>query len=87
MQQGDNLFSLLMIGALCALFYFVLIRPQNQRAKAQRALLASLKKGDEVITVGGIIGSITTLGDHYLKLTVANGCEISIQHRREHPPP
>lgn len=56
------LFPLLVLGAM----YFLLIRPQQKRAKAQRDLLARLEVGDQIITVGGIVGHIVELHDREL---------------------
>lgn len=56
------LFPALVLGAM----YFLLIRPQQKRAKTQRNLLAGLEVGDEVITVGGIIGRVVELHDREL---------------------
>lgn len=80
-QQGDGMYSMLMVGVIFALFYFMLIRPQNQKLKAQRSMVASLSKGDEVIMSGGIIGKITHLDEQYMKLLIAEGCEISAQRQ------
>ena len=44
-------------------FYFLLIRPQQKRAKEHKAMLEALQKGDEVVTAGGIVGRITKIGD------------------------
>ena len=75
----DGSFSLIMIGAIFVLFYFMLIRPQNKRAKEHRELMSKLKKGDEVVTSGGILAKISKIDDQYIKLTIAEGVEISIQ--------
>jgi preprotein translocase subunit YajC len=56
-----------------------LIRPQNKRAKAHRELVGGLKKGDEVVTSGGILAKVVSLDDQYIKLAIADGVEISIQ--------
>ena len=50
--------------AIFVIFYFLMIRPQQQRAKAQRALIDAVKKGDEVVTGGGIIGKVTRVMDN-----------------------
>ncbi len=55
--------SLLPLVLLLGVMYFLLIRPQKQRVKAQRSLVMSLGVGDEVVTVGGIIGEIVGLDD------------------------
>ncbi|MBA2650050.1 MAG: preprotein translocase subunit YajC [Legionella sp.] len=77
--QSDGTFSLIMIAAIFVLFYFMLIRPQNKRAKEQKNLLARLKKGDEVITSGGMLGKIVSLDDQYIRVSPAEGIEISLQ--------
>ncbi len=56
--QADGTFPLIMIAAIFVVFYFMLIRPQNKRAKEHRDLVGALKKGDEVITSGGILGKV-----------------------------
>ncbi|KAF0812844.1 hypothetical protein IGB42_02687 [Andreprevotia sp. IGB-42] len=61
------------------LFYFMLIRPQQKRAKEQKAMLDALGKGDEIVTTGGIVGKITKAGDAYLTLELADGVEILVQ--------
>ena len=55
-----------------AVFYFLLIRPQQKRTKEHKAMLANLHRGDEVITAGGIFGSIHELGDDYVVLDLGD---------------
>ena len=50
-----------MYGAIFAIFYFVLIRPQQRQRKAHEATLQTLKRGDEIVTAGGIIGEVLTI--------------------------
>lgn len=78
-QQGDGSFSLVMIGVIFALFYFMLIRPQNKRAKAHRDLISQLEKGDEVATAAGILGQVISLDEQYIKLSIDKSTEITIQ--------
>lgn len=59
--------------------YFLILRPQNKRAKEAQNLLSSLNKGDEVITAGGLIGRIIKITDQYVVVTVAENVEILIQ--------
>ena|SRR5687768_5016844 len=59
----NQLGSLLPLVLLLGVMYFVLIRPQQQRVKAQRALITSLAVGDEVATIGGVLGRIVTIDD------------------------
>lgn len=78
---SDSMYSFWLMGLIFVLFYFMLIRPQNKRAKALRDLLSALKKGDEVVMSNGILGKITHLDEQYVKLTIADGCEISVQRQ------
>lgn len=61
-----------------AIFYFLLIRPQQKKAKEHRALLDSLKKGDQVITAGGIHGKVSAIDGDVVLLEVAAGVTIKI---------
>ncbi|MCF8508071.1 MAG: preprotein translocase subunit YajC [Hyphomonadaceae bacterium] len=63
---------------LIAIFYFLLIRPQNQRMKKHRAMIAAIKKGDTVITQGGIIGRIFKLGDDEVTIDTGEGGKLRI---------
>jgi preprotein translocase subunit YajC len=51
--------TILMYGAIGAIFYFVLLRPQQKQKKAHDAMLRSLRRGDEIVTSGGIVGEVT----------------------------
>ncbi len=77
--QTDSTFSLILIAAIFVLFYFMIIRPQNKRGKEQRELLNRLKKGDEIITTGGIIAKIISLDEQYIKISPAEGIEFNMQ--------
>jgi len=58
------------------LFYFLLIMPQQKRARQKKEMVANLKKGDRVLTSGGIIGTVTTLSSKVVTLQVAEGTRI-----------
>lgn len=77
--HSDGAFSMIMIVAIFVLFYFMLIRPQSKRAKQHKDLVTNLKKGDEIITAGGILGKVTSLDEQYVKLTASEGVEITLQ--------
>lgn len=77
--QTDGTFSLVMIAGIFVLFYFMLIRPQNKRAKEHRALVGNLKAGDEVITSGGMLVKVSKVDEQYLKVSIADGVEVSLQ--------
>ena len=68
-DQGMPL--LVMMIALFAFFYFIIIRPQTKRQKELKAMIEALNKGDEVVTTGGLVGRITDVSDQYLTLQIA----------------
>ena len=72
----SSLTNLLPLVIMFAIFYFLLIRPQQKKAKEHRALLDSLKKGDMVITAGGMHGKVSSVDDTVVTLEVANGVTI-----------
>ena len=66
------------IVVMIAIFYFLLYRPQKKQQNRRRAMLDNLKKGDQVITIGAIYGTIVELGDTSLKLKIADGVIIEV---------
>ena len=68
-----NLPPELFLIAMFVLMYFLLIRPQQKRAKDHKNLLKELKKGDEVVTNGGVIGKITVVDESFAEIEVASG--------------
>jgi len=76
---GADLIQLGFIVVLCAVFWFMIIRPQQKRQKEHRDLIANLGKGDEVVTSSGILGKITGLDDNYVTVRVANNVELKFQ--------
>lgn len=70
--------SLIPLIVVFIVFYFVIIRPQQQQQKKRQEMLANLKKGDKVITVGGIHGEITALHDDEVQLRIADKVEIRL---------
>ncbi len=77
-QQGGFPFFVMM-GVLIFFMYFAIWRPQSRRAKEQRELINSIAKGDEVVTAGGILGTINKLSDSYVVLSLADNVEITMQ--------
>jgi len=61
------------------IFYFLLIRPQQKRLKAHRGMIDELKKGDKVITAGGIIGTIRDVSEDTVKLDIADKVRVTIK--------
>jgi len=70
--------GLVMLVVMFAIFYFLLIRPQQKRAKQHRQLLDALKIGDEIVTAGGIHGKIAALQDKVVSVEIATGVKIKV---------
>ena len=64
---------------LIAVFYFMLIRPQQQKQKEHRAMVDALGVGTEVVTGGGVLGKVTEVGDQFLTVEIADGVNIKVQ--------
>jgi preprotein translocase subunit YajC len=64
--------------ALVAIFYFLLIRPQQKRNKDHKKMVGGAAKGDEIVTNGGILGKITEVGDHFVTLEIANNLSVKL---------
>ena len=78
-SSGSDLMTFLPMIGIFVVFYFLLIRPQQKRAKETKAMLSALQKGDEVITAGGVVGKISKLTDQYAVVEIAPSVEISVQ--------
>ena len=66
------------IVGMIVIFWFLLIRPQMRRQKEHQAKIASVKKGDQVVTSGGIIGKVTKVDDHYADIEIAQGVRVKV---------
>ena len=75
----SSLMSMLPLVLMFVVLYFVMIRPQMKKQKEAKAMIDALAKGDEVVTVGGMLGKVTKLNDSSLSLEIANGVEVQIQ--------
>lgn len=75
---GGNIGSFLPLILMFVAMYFLMIRPQQKRAKEQKAMMEALAKGDEVVTAGGILGRVAKVGDLYITLEIATG-EVVVQ--------
>ena len=76
---GNEFLSLLPMVGIFVVFYFLLIRPQQKRAKEQKAMIEAVQKGDEVVTAGGMVGKVVKLDDNYITLLVGGSTEIAFQ--------
>ena len=73
---GQNVTFLISLVLMVAIFYFLLIRPQQRRVRQQRDLVSSLGVGDEVVTIGGMFGTIFEMNDESVTLDVGSGTRI-----------
>jgi len=78
-QSGFDFTAILPLIIMFGIFYFLLIRPQQKKAKEHKSLVAALKKGDEIITNGGLLAKVTEVGDNFLTCKIAEKVEIKIQ--------
>lgn len=77
--EGGIVQALFLPVAFLILAYFLFIRPQQKKMKEQDAMVKALKKGDEVVTVGGLVGTIKKVGENFTTLTIANNVDVNIQ--------
>ena len=78
-DMQSSLMSMLPLILMFVVLYFVMIRPQMKKQKEHRAMIDALAKGDEVVTSGGMLGTVSKIGDNYVGLQVSAGVEIQIQ--------
>jgi preprotein translocase subunit YajC len=78
-STGDTLMGMLPIALMFGLLYFMMIRPQMKRAKEHKGMLETLKTGDEVIVLGGVLGKISKMGDAYIDVEIAPNTQVHIQ--------
>lgn len=75
---GGGFASLVPLILMFVIFYFLLIRPQQKKAKEHRQMVDNLKKGDRIVTSGGIYGQIINLDEHTISLEIADKVRIKI---------
>src|SRR5690348_5416409 len=78
-SAGGGIAPLVMMVVFIAIFYFLLIRPQQKKAKEHQAMITGLTAGDEVVIGGGILGKIVEIGDIFMTLEIAEGVTIKVQ--------
>lgn len=77
--MGDILIQLMPILLLVVIFWFLIFRPQQKRLKAQQAMLSAIRRGDTVVTTGGIIGKVTKAVDgEDLEVEIAQGVKVKL---------
>ncbi|HMN49785.1 MAG TPA: preprotein translocase subunit YajC [Ignavibacteriaceae bacterium] len=76
---GSLISTLIMFGAIFAIFYFMIIRPQQKRAKEREKLLSNIEKGDKIITSGGVHATIVGIEEKTVLIEVAPNVKIKIE--------
>ncbi|MCJ8311914.1 MAG: preprotein translocase subunit YajC [Saccharospirillaceae bacterium] len=77
--QGGGMSMLVMFGGLGLMMYFMMIRPQQKKAKEHKALMSAISKGDEVLTTAGILGKVNKITDEYATIETGDGVLLTIQ--------
>jgi preprotein translocase subunit YajC len=72
--------TLVMFGAMFAIFYFLMIRPQQKQRQDRERMLSAIKRGDKVVTTGGMFGTVTNLTDKTVTLRVAD--QVKVEFKR-----
>lgn len=75
----NQLLGFLPLIVIFALFYFLLIRPQQKKQREHRQMVDALAGGDEIVTGGGVLGKVVEVGDQFVTVEVANGVAIKVQ--------
>ncbi len=74
--QGSSFTMIIAVGLIFAIFYLFIIRPQNKKQKETEKMIAAVKKGDKVITIGGIHGQVSSTKEQTLIVKVDENCKI-----------
>ena len=81
-KSGSNYTSLIiMVLAFVAIFYFIAVRPQRKQRQKHVDLMSTLKKGDEIVTVGGMYGIVRKVGNEYVEIEIANRTRVKFLKR------
>lgn len=84
-ESGAGFSSIFMIVAIIAIFYFMMVRPQQKKQKEIKKFREGLQNGDKVITAGGIHGKITGIKDDHFIINIGNGVDIKVDKGSVYP--
>jgi len=77
---GDGgLVQFLPLFVLIVVFYFLILRPQQKRAKEQKSMIEALQKGDEIVAAGGLLGRVSKLDENYVSVEISDGVIVNVQ--------
>ena len=80
-DAGGSWFSLRPLVVIFVLFYFLLIRPQQKRAKQHKEMVTALAKGEEVVTNGGLLGKVIEVDDNFITVEISSGLNVKVQRQ------
>jgi preprotein translocase subunit YajC len=70
--------NLVLFGSIILIFYFMIIRPQQKRAKEREKMISGIKKGDQVLTTGGIYGEVVGIDEKYVLVEIASNVKVKL---------
>ena len=76
---GSMISTLLMFGLIIVIFYFMIIRPQSKRQKERQKMLGAMKKGDKVVTSGGVHGKIVAMEEKTVLVEIADNVKVKVE--------
>ena len=77
-SAGGGSGMLIMLVAIFAIFYFLMIRPESKRRKERQAMIDSLARGDKIVTIGGLYGDIQDVHDDKVVIRIAEGLKVEV---------
>ncbi len=76
--SGGGLMTMLMFGSIFAIFYFMIIRPQKKQANQRKSMIEAIKRGDKIVTSGGMFGTVKDVKADRVVLTIAEGVKVEV---------
>jgi preprotein translocase subunit YajC len=80
-MSGGGFAIIIWIAVFFGIFYFLAVRPQRRQRQAHQEMVAMLKKGDEIVTVGGMFGVVRRIGDDWIELEITKGTRVRFLKR------
>ncbi len=77
-STGQGLIGFIPIVGMVLIFWFLIIRPQMKQQKAHKAKVSAVKRGDQIVTSGGIMGKVTKVDDDYIEAEIAQGVKVKV---------
>jgi len=75
---GGSMMTMLMFGSIFAIFYFMIIRPQKKQQNTRKAMIEALKRGDKIVTSGGLFGTVKDVKADRVIVTIADGVKVEV---------